>query len=405
MGTAMGKIRDQVVPWICLLMLLFLLLAGCAVPKMTLVAPPEGVKDATAVELEPRPVKERLVLAAVGDIMMHDTQIAAGLDRQSNTYDFSFMFASISRHLKRADVVFGNLETTLAGKEFKYTGYPLFNAPEQLAANLKEAGFTILSTANNHSLDRKAAGVERTLEHLDRVGLAHVGTARTAAERDRLVFQEVRGIKLAFLAYTYGTNGIPVPKDRPYLVNLIDLPRMVADIQAARAAGADMVVVSLHIGNEYQREPNPYQRMVVEELFRAGAGIVLGSHPHVLQPMEWRQVLQEDGSAEDRFVVFSLGNFVSAQKGLYRESSAILYLTLEKDLNSGHTRLVEVDTVPVYTHKYRQNGRLMYRVVSVEEALAAYRAATDPFITAQDSKILEQALAETRDHFVVKKQF
>lgn len=162
---------------------------------------------------------QTIKLVAVGDIMMHKEEIEGGKVPGTNTYNFDYMFKHIKPYIENADLAIGNLETPLAGKERGYTGYPAFNAPEQLAIALKNTGFDVLTTANNHSLDRHYQGVAHTLKVLDEVGLAHTGTARTKEEQDKVLIQEVKGIKIAFMAYTYGTNGIRPDKDKEYCVN------------------------------------------------------------------------------------------------------------------------------------------------------------------------------------------
>ncbi|ADU52066.1 Capsule synthesis protein, CapA [Thermaerobacter marianensis DSM 12885] len=229
------------------------------------------------------PPLQRATLLSVGDVLLHDTLLAAGRDPASGDYDFRPAFAHVRDAIRAADLAVANLEEPVAGADLGYSGYPRFNAPDALLAALRDAGFDVLTNANNHS---GAKGVTRTYAALDRFGFVHTGTARSAAERDRVAMADVRGIRIAFLAYTYGTNGIPLPE--PYMVNLIDGRRIAADIARARAAGADLVSVSLHFGNEYEPVPSPAQERLVDAVLAAGADIVLGHHPHVLQRAELR---------------------------------------------------------------------------------------------------------------------
>lgn len=229
---------------------------------------------------------QRASLASVGDVLIHNTLLAAA--RQGDgTYDFGPALAAVAPALRAADLAVGNLEQPVTGADLGgYTGYPRFNSPPELLAALRQAGFDVLTNANNHTLDRGRRGVERTYANLERFGFIHAGTARTPEERDRIAIAEAGGIRIAFLAYTYGTNGIPLPA--PYLVNLIDPRQIAADIARARRAGADLVSVSLHFGNEYETEPNRQQEDMVDQVLAAGADIVLGHHPHVLQRAELR---------------------------------------------------------------------------------------------------------------------
>ncbi|TCT17051.1 poly-gamma-glutamate synthesis protein (capsule biosynthesis protein) [Natranaerovirga pectinivora] len=273
-------------------------------------------------------IKE-VTISAVGDIMVHQWQITRAYNEKTDEFDFSDAFKHIAPYLQRADLTVGNLETTFGGKDngirmansfyFRgYTGYPCFNTPEILAYNLKDAGFDLLSTANNHSLDSRAIGVINTLDFLDDAGLEYVGTHRNQEEKETIKIKEINDITFGFGAYTYGTNGLVVPADRPYLVNTLDMynpvkiAQMIEDIKVMSPL-VDFVVVFIHFGNEYFDHPNDHQRRIVDQLFEAGADVILGSHPHVLQPIEIRQI--KDGEEERTgVVIYSLGNFISSQR-------------------------------------------------------------------------------------------
>ncbi len=285
----------------------------------------EQAPEETPVEEEERPEKIEATVLAVGDIMAHTIQITNARQPEGG-YDFGPSFEHVSPYLKDADLAVGNLETTFAGKEGAgYSGSMVrFNAPDELAFNLKEAGFDLLCTANNHSLDTGEKGVHRTLEIVEKAGLLPFGTARSPEERDEPVLVDVNGIKVAFLAYTDSTNGIPIPGGRDYLVNFIDVNSeeglkkaaelFQADFRRARWAGAELVAVYMHWGWEYHLPgPNPTQERLAEKLARAGADIIFGSHPHVIQPMEHLTVEKENGAEHRALVVYSMGNFVSNQ--------------------------------------------------------------------------------------------
>jgi poly-gamma-glutamate synthesis protein (capsule biosynthesis protein) len=223
--------------------------------------------------------------------------------------------------IKSADLAIGNLELTLAGKPFK--GYPQFSAPDELAVELKRIGFDVLVTANNHSVDRGKKGIERTLRKLDSIEFIHTGTFKDTIDR-RLKYPlllEKNGFRLSLLNYTYGTNGIPVP--RPGMVNLIDTVQIKKDILQAKQQNSDAIIVFMHWGDEYQSLPNKEQKRLTNLCFREGVKMVIGSHPHVLQPMEWRK-------QSDQFVAYSLGNFISGQRPRYRDGGAMVWLELQK---------------------------------------------------------------------------
>jgi len=262
------------------------------------------------------------------------------------------------------------LETTLAGEHLVYGGYPRFNSPESLAGALKRAGFSILTTANNHCLDRGAEGIHNTLDHLDEWGLKYTGTARSLEERQSPLVYPVQGIHLGILSYTYGTNGLPIPAGQDYLVNLIDLDSIARDVERLRQMEVDLILTFIHFGNEYQREPSQEQKELVAWLQSQGVECILGSHPHVLQPAEFDK---ENG----RLVIYSSGNFISAQKGLERQSSAIYYLTFVQD-HQGLTRLDSVSFLPIYTYRYREQGQFAVKVLPLDNNILQENDNWDP---------------------------
>jgi len=263
----------------------------------------------------------RVSLLFTGDIMQHDSQIAAAYDPISKTYNYESCFRYINPTLKSPDLTIGNLEVTLGGPPYK--GYPQFSAPDELAQQLKISGYDVLVTANNHSVDRGRKGIERTISVLDTLDIMHTGTFDDSIQRRSsypLVIEK-RGITFSLLNYTYGTNGIPVPS--PNIVNLIDTIIIKNDLKLAKAQKTDAIIVFMHWGNEYQSLPNVFQKRITALCFREGAKLVIGAHPHVVQPMEWDK-------EKDRLVAYSLGNFVSGQRPRYRDGGATLLVELEK---------------------------------------------------------------------------
>ena len=263
----------------------------------------------------------RLRLLFAGDIMQHDSQIKAAYDPLSATYDYSSCFQYIQPLIQQADLAVANLELTLAGAPFK--GYPQFSAPDELAVALKDAGFDILVTANNHSLDRRKAGLERTIATLDSLALLHTGTFRDSLERalHYPLLVKKNGFTLSLLNYTYGTNGIPVSK--PNMVNFIDTLAIEQDMLKAKSQEPDVIMVFMHWGNEYQSYPSAQQKRLARFCIDKGASLVIGSHPHVIQPMEWSK-------NRNHLVAYSLGNLVSGQQSRYRDGGALLWVELER---------------------------------------------------------------------------
>lgn len=368
-----------------LLLCLLLLLSACgsvpagasaAVPPPQ-EAPPEppAVLEEPAVPEEPEPPEPTVaVLAVCGDTMSHMpvTNDAWNGER----YDYARIMAAAGPYVEAADYAVVNLETTLSGGP-PYSGYPAFNSPDDLAYDLKVLGFDLCLTANNHSLDRGFSGLSRTLDVLDGAGLAHVGTSRTQEERNRgIVTADVGGVSVAFLGYTYGTNGIPIPKKHPYAINVFntdylttlskpDWDRLAADLEAARAMETDLIAVMVHWGLEYKLEQNRYQEELADFLFENGADMVLGGHSHVPQPMELRTL--PDG--RQGFVCYSLGNFISSQTKPNTDTTAVLTLTLTRDNETGEAQVTDYAYIPMYMLHRAEGASPRFELVDIHAAL------------------------------------
>lgn len=330
------------------------------------------------------------LLVAVGDIMMHMPQLPAYFDPESKRYDFTPYFTEVKPLIAEADWAMANLETTLSG-DGDYSGYPRFSSPHELAAALKDAGFDIVTTANNHALDRGVPGVERTLGFLEEQGLVTRGTYRSAEKAAGQTIVERNHIRLGLLAYTYGTNGIPVPEDKPWLVDLIDEERIVRDIAALKASGADYVAIALHFGAEYRTEPTGEQKELARRLIAAGADLIAGSHPHVIQPYEIVEAPDENGNPRRGVILYSMGNFISNQRGDTKEYGVLFRISLRKE--EGVTRTADVEPVITWVHRYKAQGRNHYRILPVERVL---EERSDPLLTAADYEQLEKNLAALR---------
>lgn len=263
----------------------------------------------------PAPATGRRTVSIVvgGDVLLHEAVVEqARLDAQahpegaSNGLNFRPALAELKDYVSGADVAFCNLETPLAPLGGPYSGYPQFSVPQEIVPALRDAGFDACTTASNHALDEGYAGLKRSLDALDAAGLKHAGTARTAEEAKRPTIIDVRGVKVALLSYGYGLNGIPLPAGKPWAVKLIDVPTMLADAKAARAAGAQIVAVAVHAGDEYVEAPNAQQRSVAAALAASGnVDLVYGHHVHVLQPMD---------KIGDVWVAYGMGNMLHKQK-------------------------------------------------------------------------------------------
>jgi hypothetical protein len=265
--------------------------------------------------------ESQLKLVFTGDIMGHDTQIASALATGEPGYDYKPCFQYLRPYLQEADLVIGNLEVTFAGEPYK--GYPAFSTPDELAADLKWAGFDILINANNHALDRGQKGLVRTIEVLEQEEIVQTGTfsdPESRADYYPLVVEK-KGIRIALLNYTYGTNGI---KDRPpSIINRIDKAQIREDMQKAHTALPDFILVTMHWGNEYQLTESSQQQELAAYLFELGADAVIGSHPHVIQPIR--------GDGAGNLVVYSLGNLISNQRNRSRDGGIVFEMVLSKE--------------------------------------------------------------------------
>ena len=376
--------------------MLLSMLNGCADKKIAATDEP-----APPVPVRPQPVSAQIT--AVGDFLMHMPVINAAWNDKLNRYDFASQLTEIKPFLSEPDLTIANLETRLAGKENNgYSGYPLFNCPEQLAYDLKEVGVDVVTTANNHSLDRGFNGLVKTLDNLQTAGLLTVGNYRTPEERVPLLL-DVNSIKTGILNYTESVNGIPVPPGKEYAIDFADPHIIAQDIAEMRELGADVIIVYLHFGVEYQRHPSQQQRELVDKIFAAGADIIFGDHVHVIQPMEKKKITFQ-GKEKEVFVIYSLGNFISNQRWQYSDSGVIVNVVLQKDVETNETIIKKVDYIPTWVHTYQENGKMRYRVVAVEKAIKDYEQQKDKTISPNDYRRLKEVWQETTTHLTDQEQ-
>ena len=310
-------------------------------------------------------------MAVVGDIMCHGPNYKDAYNASTKTYDFSTFFPQIKSYISNADIAVGNLETTFAGGNKAYSGYPTFNSPPQLAKDVQDLGIDVLTTSNNHSMDSGYNGLINTIDTLDNLGISHTGTFKSEEDKNKILIKDVNGVKIAFLSYTYGTNGISIPKGKEYCINLIDKDLIKKQLESAKAQNPDVICVSMHWGIEYKLQPNTEQKDLADYLFENGADIILGSHPHVLEPMEKRTVTLSDGTKKDGFVIYSLGNFISAQKDKYTKDSIILNLKITKH-SQGNITIDSYDYTPIYMQDNGANAKNRYELVDLEKKIKDY---------------------------------
>lgn len=289
------------------------------------------------------PIPSTASLYFAGDAMQHIAQIESAL-QTDGTYSYKECFTYVKEQVSEANLAICNLEVTLGGKP--YRGYPQFSAPDEFAAALKDAGFDILLTANNHCLDRRNKGLIRTLDVLDSLGIAHVGTYRDSAERDSLYpyLTTVNNITFAILNYTYGTNGIPA--NPPCIVNLIDTAQILIDINKARAKKADVIIACMHWGDEYVLKQNKTQEQLTDWLIENGVDHIIGNHPHVIQPTELRKDKYNGGH---HFIAYSLGNYISNMSA--RNTDIGMSATLRFSKLSFTTFLTDITTDSIRTDR------------------------------------------------------
>ena len=304
--------------------------------------------------------EQKVSFLFAGDAMQHQSQI--NTVKTKDGFDYTECFRQVTDMIE-ADIAVVNLEVTLAGKP--YRGYPLFSAPDEYAFALKNMGFNVFMTANNHSADKGKKGIERTIQVLDSMKVKHTGTFKDAEKRDLYypLMMIKNGIRIAMLNYTYDTNGLPV--DTPNIVNLIDKDQINKDIALAKQMKADIIIANMHWGYEYKLKPSKEQKELANFLVDNGVRLVIGSHPHVVQPVDIRKT---DNGEIDAIIVYSLGNFVSGMKPVNTTGGMLFNIDISKDGDSP----VSIDTYDyslVWTHKMMDDDEKItgYKLLPVDK--------------------------------------
>lgn len=339
----------------------------------------ENAKKEAEENKEEEPTDTTFTMAAIGDIMCHNTQYNDAYNKDTGAYDFSYVFDDISLYTKTADICVGNLETTFAGEDVGYSGYPTFNTPDSLAYELKDIGVDVLSTAGNHALDKGFNGLSRTIDVLNDADIAHTGTYKTEEEQNTILTKYVKGIKIAFVNFTYGTNGIKIPSGKEFCVNLIDNDLITKQLDLAKSQNPDIIVACMHWGNEYKTTPNDTQKELSTFLFQNGVDIILGTHPHVLEPMEKQIVTLEDGTTKDGFVIYSLGNFISGQTAENTKTSIILNLTITKHTD-GKITIDKAEYKPIYMYTDKSLKTKKMKLLDINKNIYNYENYIDSTI-------------------------
>jgi len=344
----------------------------------------------------------RLKLIFAGDIMGHETQIRAAEVEKDKLYDYTPCFEYVAPILKQADLAIGNLELTLPGKP-PYTGYPMFKSPEELALALRHAGFDLLVTSNNHSNDGGLNGVINTLNTLDNYNFYHTGTFRDSLERNDfyplIVYKN--DFRLAFLNYTYGTNGLNTKP--PSVVNLIDEKLIAADMEIARQMAPDFIIVIMHWGDEYQIVENKIQRDLAAKLVGWGADLIIGAHPHVVQPVRQETMAGADSTSRKVWTAYSLGNYISGQRKINTDGGMMLEVELQKTLPAGPATLTDIAFIPTWVWiQTLPTGKKHYRILPV--AAFEQENSTLPKLSETDRALLKRHGAALRKHLSAIKE-
>ena len=309
------------------------------------------------------PVPDTLTLMFIGDVMSHSPQVDAAR-LVDGTYDYAPCYRFLAPYIASADLCIANMEVPLAGSP--YTGYPQFSCPDAMMSQLFDVGVDVFLTANNHTCDKGAKGIRRTIHVMDSLGIPHVGTYLDSADlqqRNPLIVEK-NGFRIAVLNYTYGTNGIPAPN--PFIVNILDSVEIARDIARARDLKADYIVVMPHWGIEYERHQNKKQMEYANYMYECGADMVIGSHPHVVQPITLEN-RNEYGVAQ-RLTAYSLGNFVSNQRKRYTDGGIIVKCELVRDTN-GVIQITDYEYLPYWVYKGTCQGKYQYHILPAKHAV------------------------------------
>ena len=323
----------------CLLIAL-LLISGCSKVDEQPIEPPVIEEEVPIAE------DKTVTFMAVGDNLIHGAIYYDSEIRHKGAYEFDEIYENTKPLIESADVAYINQETILGGTELTLSHYPMFNSPQEIGDALVHSGFDWIASSSNHSMDRFEGGIHASLNFWDKYPqIITTGLNRSEEERQTPKFIERNGVKFGVLGYTYGTNGIEIPKGQEYLVNIYTKERLIEDITNLKDK-CDSILVSMHWGHEYWIEPNEEQIELAQLMADLGVDVVIGEHPHVIQPMDW--VEGKDG--HQMLVIYSLGNFLSAQDVDFRMLGGMASWTMKKDGESGEMSVEDVKFYPTITH-------------------------------------------------------
>ncbi len=349
---------------------------------------PETIKNLVSVlKVEEKVLPTEITVISVGDIFMHDTHINAGYDKTTKKYNFDSVFEATKKYFQEADVSTTWLGATYSPKG-PYLGYPLFKSPVELIDTLQNIGLDV-AFRTNHTMDFGVKGLNETSQILKEHNITQVAGYATQEESKEFYIYQKNNLRVAFLGYIYGMNGLPIPE--PWMINLIDLEKIKADIIKAKTQ-ADFVVVGLHYGTEYERFPNKWQKEVAQQVADFGADMIIASHPHVIQTVD--SLTSADG--RNVFVAYGLGNFYCGQRFKYTDAGVILRYVISKEGDT--TRLKEVSYIPTWVAEYRESGKLKFQILPSKEYIQKYDDKQAAFLTQSNYQRLKQTYQETVEH-------
>lgn len=328
--------------------------------------------------------QDTVSLLFIGDIMGHDAQIAAAKNDSNGNYEYDSMYRHVKPIISAADFAIGNLEVTLAGPPYK--GYPKFCSPDELAVASKNAGFDILTTANNHCVDRGKKGLERTIDVLDTLGIYHLGTYKDQQHRDTANFLILMkdSMRIALLNYTYGTNYIDPTK--PNIVNYINREQMKKDLDTLQNFNIDQTIIFIHWGKEYKSHPDKEMKDLAKWMFENGADIIIGGHPHYVQPMYWDK-------EKEQMIAYSLGNYVSNQRGRRKDGGVMVELKFVRE--NKKVKLATAGYILTWVHKQTINGKDDFTILPCSR----FEGNPDYFSKAADYKKMKLFINDSRKLF------
>ena len=314
----------------------------------------------------PLPEVVDVTISAVGDIMVHQAQLDDAYDPETGTYDFTHNFAEIAPSLMKSDLLIGSILTTFAGEEYGYSGTPLFNTPDSMLDALSGAGFDVLTTGNSHIFDFGWIGLERTNEKIKSAGMYTTGTYLNEKEYYDTLIVDVKGLKVAILSFTDETYEEDKISDTKldYCIKYIKKSRIKDNIELAKQAGADVVIVCLHWGDEYERSPSDDMRDIAQYVLEQDADVIIGTKSHIIQQSKVLAVKADNGNTKKRVVAYSLGNFISNQRAPYKDAGMILNLHFNKNNTTGEVTFTGADCVPTWvsideTNEANKNFRVL----------------------------------------------